>query len=83
MKYKSILASSSDKSGETLSKTVDGLITLLSALVPLFALRFFHVTITADDINTLVTQAVAIGGAIMTVRGVVLKLVNRYGTQQS
>lgn len=80
MKYKGILASSSDATGQTLSNTVQGLVVVLSAVVPLLALQFFHVQVTATDISTLVTEAGTIIGAMLTVRGLLLKVINTYGT---
>ena len=80
MKYQGILASSSDPSGQTLSNTVQGLVVLLSAIVPLIAMQLFHVSISASDVSTLVTESAALIGTIMAIRGLVLKIINNLGT---
>lgn len=80
MKYKGILASSSDPSGGTMSKTVDGVVTILAAVLPMLALSYFHVQISAADVGSLVTEVATIVGAILTIRGTILKVINTYGT---
>lgn len=81
IKYKGILASSSDDTGQTLSSTVQGLVVVLSSVVPLLALQLFHVQVSASDISSLVTEGATIIGAILTIRGIVLKVINTWGTQ--
>jgi acyl-CoA hydrolase len=76
IKYRGILASSSDTSGQTLSSTVQGIVVVLSAIVPMLALQFFHVTISATDISTLVTEIGALIGVVLTIRGLILKVIN-------
>ena len=79
-RYKGILASSSYTTGQTLSSTVQGLVVVLSSVVPLLALQFFHVQVSAGDISSLVTEIGTIIGAVLTIRGLVLKVINTYGT---
>lgn len=74
--YKGILASSSDTTGQTLSNTVQGIVVVLSAIVPMVALQFFHVTVSANDIASLVTEVSVVIGAVMTIRGLILKVLN-------
>lgn len=83
MTYKGVLASSSDPTGATLSNTVQGIVVVLSAVVPFIALQYFHVTITASDISTLVTEIGALVGVVMTIRGLILKVINTFGTTPS
>ena len=80
MKYKGIFASSSDATGQTLSSTVQGLVMVLSAIVPILALQFFHVTVTASDVSSLVTEVATLIGIIMTIRGLILKVINKTAT---
>lgn len=80
MKYRGMLASSSDPSGETLSKTVEGVIIGASSLIIFAGLHFFNITVTANDVATLATEVGAIAGAIVTLYGLLKKLVNAVGT---
>lgn len=80
MKYKGILASSSDPTGQTLSATVQGLIVVLSAIVPMLAMQYFHVVVTANDVSSLVTEVVSLVGIVLTIRGGILKILNTVGT---
>lgn len=77
MRYKGFVASSSDASGETLSSTVQGIIVVLSAVVPMVAMQFFHVQVSANDISTLVTEIASLVGVILMIRGLIMKIVNR------
>lgn len=78
--YKGVLASSTDESGQTLSNTVQGIIVILSSIIPLLALQFFHVQVSASDISSLVTEAATIIGAILAIRGIILKIIATWGT---
>lgn len=80
MKYRGIFASSSDPSGQTLSKTIDGLTVVLSAILPVLALRFFHITLTANDVSSLVAEVTALVGTVMAIRGLILKIINKTAT---
>ena len=80
MQYKGVFASSSDPSGQTLSNTVQGLVAVLSAVVPLLALQFFHVQISANDVASLVEEGTMVIGAIWTIRGLILKVINSTAT---
>ncbi len=78
--YRSLFASSSDPSGQTLSNTIQGLVVVASAIVPLLALQFFHVQVNAGDVSSLITEGAAIVGSILTIRGIILKIINRTAT---
>lgn len=80
MQYKGVLASSSDPTGQTLSATVQGIVVILSSVVPMLALQFFHVQVNASDIASLVTEGTTIIGSILAIRGLILKVINSVGT---
>jgi hypothetical protein len=80
MQYKGVFASSSDETGQTLSTTVNGVVVVLSAVVPMLALNFLHVQVTAGDVSALVTEGTTLVGTIMAIRGIILKVIHSYGT---
>jgi VIT1/CCC1 family predicted Fe2+/Mn2+ transporter len=77
--YGSVFASSADPA--TLSSTADGIVTILSALLAILPLVGVHISLTQDDITTLVAAGIAVFGGVMTIRGLILKVINTYGTQ--
>ena len=80
MKYRGILASSSDPTGQTLSVTVQGIIIGLSSVIVFMGATFFHVQIQAADISTLATEVGTLIGAVVVIYGLVRKVINAVGT---
>lgn len=80
MKYKGILASSSDPSGETLSKTIEGIIVGASSLIVFLGTQVLGIPILSTDIGAIASAAGVVVGGIVTIYGVIKKILNRVGT---
>lgn len=65
---------SSSQNPEEIANKVKGLVLLFSSLVILIAGKFFHLSLTANDITSLATDLGVITGAVWTVYGTVLHL---------
>lgn len=80
MKYKGILASSADPSGETLSTTVRGVIIGASSIIIFLGVQFFHVQITVDDVAMAATQVSMLISSGVAIYGIIMKIVHMFGT---
>lgn len=76
--YAGIFASSADPA--QLSTTVDGIVTVLSSLLTLAPLVGLHINLNQADLSTAAASVIAIFGAVMTIRGIVLKVINSFAT---
>ena len=59
---------------------VKGVILLMSSAIILFASLFFHLTLSANDVISLATEAGATAGAIWTIYGTILHIVTWIGS---
>lgn len=76
--YAGIFASSADPA--QLSTTVDGIVTVLSSALALAPLVGLHINLNQTDLSTAATAVIAIFGAVMTIRGIILKVINGFAT---
>lgn len=67
-------AISSSQNPDQIASTVKGLVLSFSSIIILIAQQFFNLTLTATDIASLSLEAGAIAGAVMTLYGLVLKV---------
>lgn len=72
------LASSQDPT--QVANKVKGLILMASAGIIFVAAQFFHITLTANDILSLGTEAGTVAGALWAVYGAVLHIVTWAGS---
>jgi Sec-independent protein secretion pathway component TatC len=75
--YKGIFASSSDPT--EISNRVRGAILASSGLIIFGAAHLFNITLTPDDILELASQASVVAGALWSIYGVGIWLVNLFG----
>lgn len=64
----------SSQDPEQIAQTVKGIVLGLSSVIILVATQFFHVTLSANDVLSLATEAGTIAGVILTLYGLVMKL---------
>jgi len=81
LKYKGILSSSSDPSGQTLSKTIEGIIIGASSLIVFLFTSFIGIPILSADVVQLAPMFGTAIGTIIAIYGVIKKIVNRAGTE--
>lgn len=79
MQLKTWLQSSQDPT--QVAKSVEGVILSLSAVIVLVATQFFHIQLSANDVITLATELGATAGAMMTIFGLIRKVVIFFGTK--
>lgn len=66
----------SSSNPEQISTTIKGLVATFAGVIIFVAAQFFGVTLNANDISDLGTLLAVTGGAIVTVYGAVLKIIN-------
>lgn len=67
-------AITSSQNPEEIANSVKGFILALSSIIILLAGQFFHITLTANDIISLASEAGSVAGAVWLLYGVGLKV---------
>lgn len=62
-------AITSSTNSEEISNRIKGITIALSSIIIFFAAKFFHMTLTPNDVLSLATEFAAVGGAIWTLYG--------------
>jgi len=65
------------------SSRVSGVVLASSSIIIFFAAQFFKIELTADDIIGLATQIGAVAGAIVTVKGIIIWIMTKFGKKVS
>ncbi len=67
-------AITSSQNPEEIANTIKGMILAFSSIIILVATQFFHITLSANDVLSLASEAGSVAGAIWLLYGVGLKV---------
>lgn len=61
------------------SSRVTGIVIGASSIIMFLAARFFHITLSADDMVSLASELGALAGAIWTIKGFIIWVLTKFG----